>query len=633
MPNQGTVGIGEEHTVKSIRLLGGMRWPSSVGYEPLFNDGGRERLVGTASADLVRCSHNFASGDRGREWCADRSPRWHGHRSTWDDGEDQRATATMRLRRSRRTQYGFTPATRLRPARSTSLSWANNDGMEVGRLAAQAPCALGDVVGAVVHVGLLDCCDRHGSLRGNGGAHCLETSWSPPWRSQITIDAVVAQISRIPPDPLQAMRAPTLEDQDMTNNTNSADTSHFEASTSRHLPHSRFTGAHGPSIADRYDVIVVGARVAGAATAMLLARRGLSVLAIDRGRLGSDIMSTHSIAMPGVFQLSRWGLLDAIRERGTPATRTVIFDYDGERATIDVPQRGDVDGLYNPRRTVLDPILVDAAVDAGADVRHGIAMREIVRDESGRVDGVVIDDGVGSQLVRARFVVGADGARSRVAAQAGAEVLHRESVGAASIYTYFEGLDSHQIVNHYAAGRAVGVIPTNDGNAVVWAGMPNDRFAAQGRHDVAAAHARIVAQVPELADQLAGARRRSGFRAFSGVPGFLRQPWGDGWALVGDAAYFKDPLSAHGITDALIGAELVADAIGACHDGEDEVAAMTTMQAMRDAMASEMMPAVAAAAGFPADMSEVQSAFRAMSIAMRNEWALIETGFRVPAAA
>jgi hypothetical protein len=70
MPNQGTVGIGEEHTMKSIRLLG-MRWLSSVGYEPLFNDGSRERLVGTASADLVRRSHNFASGDRGREWCAE----------------------------------------------------------------------------------------------------------------------------------------------------------------------------------------------------------------------------------------------------------------------------------------------------------------------------------------------------------------------------------------------------------------------------------------------------------------------------------------------------------------------------------------------------------------------------------
>jgi len=220
-------------------------------------------------------------------------------------------------------------------------------------------------------------------------------------------------------------------------------------------------------------------------------------------------MSTHSIALPGVLQLDRWGLLDTIRDSGTPATRTVIFDYDGD--------------------------------------------------------------------------------------------------------------------------RTAGVIPTNDGNAVVWTGMPSDRFAAEARFDVEAAHAGIVAEVPELAEQLVGARRQSGYRAFRGDPGFLRQAWGDGWTLVGDAAYFKDPLSAHGITDALIGAELVADAIGACHEGEDEVAAMATMQAVRDSMASEMMPAVAAAAALPTDMAELQEAFKAMSTAMRNEWNLIETAFRVPA--
>ena len=378
-------------------------------------------------------------------------------------------------------------------------------------------------------------------------------------------------------------------------------------------------------LSDRYDVVVVGARAAGASTAMLLARRGLSVLAVDRGRYGADIMSTHSLSRAGVLQLSRWGVLDRIKEAGTPPTRRVVFDYGGDDVTIDVPEHVEVDGLYNPRRTVLDPALVDAAAESGADVRHGVSMRELTRDTTGRVDGVVLDVGGEQRRVAARFVVGADGARSRVAAQAGAGLIHREPHGAASIYAYFTGFDPNTIVNYYDAGRVVGVIPTNDEAAIVWAGMPADRFAERGRHDVAAAHAAQVAEVPVLAEQVRSGRRLSGFRAFPGSPGFLRDAWGDGWMLVGDAGYFKDPVSAHGITDALICAELAADAISATFDGTPEARAMGSMQLRRDAMAAEMMPAVAAAAALPADMHELKMAFRGMSLAMRNEWSFIET--------
>ena len=121
-------------------------------------------------------------------------------------------------------------------------------------------------------------------------------------------------------------------------------------------------------------MVVVGARAAGASTAMLLARRGLSVLAVDRSAYGSDTTSTHSLARAGVLQLSRWGLLDRLRAAGTPVTRTVVFRYDDDPAVIDVSADGDVDGLYSPRRTVLDRILVDAAIEAGADVVHGVSV-------------------------------------------------------------------------------------------------------------------------------------------------------------------------------------------------------------------------------------------------------------------
>lgn len=362
---------------------------------------------------------------------------------------------------------------------------------------------------------------------------------------------------------------------------------------------------------------------------MLLARHGLSVLAVDRARYGSDIMSTHSIASAGVLQLSRWGVLDAIRDADTPVTRRVVFDYGGDRVEIDVPERGDVDGLYNPRRTVLDPILVDAAVAAGAEVLHGVSMLEVTFDDTGRAHGAVLDLGGEFRRVGARFVVGADGARSRVATQVGAELLHREPVGAASIYAYVGGFSDDAILNYYEPGRVVGVIPTNDGAAVVWTAMPADVFAVRARKDVAGAYHAAVAAVPDVAERVAH-DLLSGFRAFAGTPGFLRRAWGPGWALVGDAGYFKDPVSAHGITDALIGAELVADAIAACVAGDTEHDALGSMQATRDAMAAEMMPAVVGAAALPHDMNELQRAFRDMSRAMRHEWELIEARFGAP---
>ena len=380
-------------------------------------------------------------------------------------------------------------------------------------------------------------------------------------------------------------------------------------------------------IRPRYDAVVIGARAAGASTAMLLARRGLSVLAVDRSAYGSDTMSTHSLARAGVLQLSRWGVLDRIRAAGTPVANTVVFHYGDDTVSIDVPARGDVDGLYSPRRTLLDRTLVDAAVEAGAEVRHGVAMVGVTHGPDGRVTGVELEVDGELRTVGARVVVGADGMRSRVAKRVGARLLHREPHGAASIYGYWEGLPDDVIVNHYAPGRVVGMIPTN-GGAVVWAGMPAARFHRAARGRVAEAHAAQIELVPELADQLRSARRVSGYRAFPGSPGFLRQAWGPGWALVGDAAYFKDPVSAHGITDAFIGAELLADAIAdSVLRGADEREALGRYQRERDAMAASMMPPVVAAAALPDDMGVVQQAFRGMSQAMREEWELIESGF------
>jgi 2-polyprenyl-6-methoxyphenol hydroxylase-like FAD-dependent oxidoreductase len=110
-----------------------------------------------------------------------------------------------------------------------------------------------------------------------------------------------------------------------------------------------------------YDVIIVGARVAGAPTAMLLARRGLKVLLVDRATFPSDTLSTHQVQLPGVARLARWGVLDAVLAAGTPVTRDVRFDQGDAVIAGRYPGYQGVEAMCSPRRTLLDRVLVDAA--------------------------------------------------------------------------------------------------------------------------------------------------------------------------------------------------------------------------------------------------------------------------------
>src|SRR3954447_16898488 len=140
-----------------------------------------------------------------------------------------------------------------------------------------------------------------------------------------------------------------------------------------------------------YDVLIVGARCAGAATAMLMARRGLRVLAIDKAGYGDDTISTHALMRGGVLQLHRWGLLARLKEVGTPPVATTTFHYGDEAVEIAIRPGDGVDALYAPRRTVLDSLLVDAAWEASADVRHHHKLAGLIED-AGRVIGAVVLD-------------------------------------------------------------------------------------------------------------------------------------------------------------------------------------------------------------------------------------------------
>jgi flavin-dependent dehydrogenase len=319
-----------------------------------------------------------------------------------------------------------------------------------------------------------------------------------------------------------------------------------------------------------HDVIVVGSRCAGAATAMLLARQGLDVLVVDRATFPSDTLSTHAIARSGMVQLSRWGLLDEVVASGAPEIRKVTFNLaDGRVLDKVVKDRAGVDFLLAPRRHVLDTILASAAVEAGARLLTGLTVTGVVTDGAGRVAGVTARaaDGTAREL-RARFVVGADGLRSRIARAVGAGMIdERPAVGAAH-YAYVAGLDGEGFEFHVGPTALAGVFRTHDGEANVWVCSPADQ-GGLGAEDRTGDFLRLLRQAaPALADRVERGRITSPVRGGVGFPNHVRQAVGDGWALVGDAAYHRDPITGHGISDAFRDAELLARRLGGALHGE-----------------------------------------------------------------
>src|SRR5581483_1440142 len=352
-----------------------------------------------------------------------------------------------------------------------------------------------------------------------------------------------------------------------------------------------------------YDVVIAGARCAGAATALLLARAGARVLVVDRQFRGSDTMSTHALMRSGVLQLHRWGLLARLQSEGTPPIGITTFHYGPEPVPIAIRPEHGVHSLYAPRRTILDRILVEAAEAAGAEVHHGVLLSELQFDARARVIGVrVRGDGHRDVAIGADHVIGAE---SYLAGRA----------SSALVYGYFDGLPYDGLHWYFAEGAAAGVIPTNHGQHCVFGGLPREQFGAAFRGGTAWGFLNLLQKCdPQLKAAVEGATLSGRLRGFGGAHGFMRRPFGPGWALVGDAGYFKDPLTAHGITDALRDAELLARAIlaGGSH-------AMARYQQERDALSIPFFRVTEAIASFRWTLDEVKALHSALSAAMRSE--------------
>jgi flavin-dependent dehydrogenase len=310
---------------------------------------------------------------------------------------------------------------------------------------------------------------------------------------------------------------------------------------------------------ETFDVIVVGARCAGSSTARLLAQSGLRVLVLDKASFPSDTVSTHGIGPVGVQLLQRWGLLDKILATNVPREDSVGLKLGDVEMELQIPPGGFAPVC--PRRFVLDDILVQAARAADAEVRERATCRELMTEDE-TVVGIRYSDAEDHlHDVRARLVIGADGASSFVARAVKARRYDVRPSNVSFRYAYYSGIPIKRVEMAWSHPNFAYVFPTNDDLACMVGATSDSDFAAfaaggdQGLLDL------FAAASPRLADALRGGSRETKFFSFRRQPGRFVVPYGPGWALVGDAAYFKDPVTGQGISDALAGAQLLANAV------------------------------------------------------------------------
>jgi 2-polyprenyl-6-methoxyphenol hydroxylase-like FAD-dependent oxidoreductase len=336
-----------------------------------------------------------------------------------------------------------------------------------------------------------------------------------------------------------------------------------------------------------YDAIVVGARCAGSPTAMLLAQKGHRVLMVDRATFPSDTVSTHFIHAPGVAALGCWGVKDKLAATGCPAVTTYSFDF-GPFTLAGSPRPADgVAEAYCPRRTVIDALLVQAAADAGVEVREGFSVDELVV-EDGAVVGITGKDAGGTAVTeKAAVVIGADGRNSMVAKAVQPEQYNEKPAVSPAFYSYWSGVPSGGFDVYIRGDRAVAAFPTNDDLTLVLVGVATGDFD-QARKDLEATYLAALDRSP-LGEQVRSGKREDRFHVATDLAGYFRKPYGPGWALVGDAGYHKHPVTAMGITDAFADATRISEALSESIAGTSTFDdAMAAYQHARDEHAMPM---------------------------------------------
>lgn len=309
-----------------------------------------------------------------------------------------------------------------------------------------------------------------------------------------------------------------------------------------------------------YDVIVVGARCAGASTAMLLARSGKSVLMLDRDTFPSDMVnSTHFIWSSGAQRLAKWGLLDALEATNCPPQIALKLDLDAIELNGNAPTPEGMESCYAPRREILDNLLVSSAIDAGAQLEEKCSVEALLKTDD-RVCGVQYRNRHGAIVdAKAALVIGADGINSTIAKLVNAREYNQHPKQAQAFYSYFDSVDLKSAEFFSRPGRMVFAWPTNDGLTLAGFQCPAADATTISNNEEGYMQ-EMQALAPGLAERLQSGTRVEPVRT-AGTRNFMRQANGPGWALIGDAGITMDPITAAGISNAFWQADELALAI------------------------------------------------------------------------
>ncbi|TCK26352.1 NAD(P)/FAD-dependent oxidoreductase [Pseudonocardia endophytica] len=339
---------------------------------------------------------------------------------------------------------------------------------------------------------------------------------------------------------------------------------------------------------EKVDVVIVGARCAGAAAAAPLARAGRSVVVVDKSRFPSDTMSTHVLVPNGVQELQRQGALDAILAMNPSRSRFLTLqDGDVEIRERFRPFSGIDFGLCIPR-TLQDKALVDAARAAGAEIREGVNVDSVVHTD-GRVAGVRCRTKTDEYEIHASLVVGADGRRSQVAAEVGSWEPYRSSRnGRGFAFRYVDdpmGDDAPDAMQIYREeGDSVLVLPSCPAGRMVVVNMVDAALIPRFRADPDAEWEGVMQRNPRVRERIEGATNVSSQRTTADLASYYRRSSGPGWALAGDSGHFKDPTTGNGMRDALKFGRLLGETAAVHLDDPVELdAAVRRWEAERDA--------------------------------------------------
>ncbi len=363
-----------------------------------------------------------------------------------------------------------------------------------------------------------------------------------------------------------------------------------------------------------YDAIIIGARCAGAATALLLARKGHRVLLVDRATFPSDTLSTHLLKSLGVAALERFGVLQALlRKSDCPPITSLSVDYSDFSVEGKIPAFGGVGCDFCPRRIELDQLLIDAAAEAGAHFRDAFHADRLVWNGN-RVCGIHAHTSTGQAVCEsARIVIGADGFGSPLARAVGAVCSDERPPKACQYYTYWTDLPLQGGEIYLREGCAIAAFPTSGNATCVLVGRRANEFGAF-HADVEGTYFKTIRLAPRFAERLSTAKRQAPFRGIAGRPSYVRKPFGEGWALVGDAGLYQDPFTAHGMTQAFLDAELLSVALARGFRGDAPMTvALAGYERERDEAARPMYEFTDQIAAFRMPSPKVNQLLRVVS--------------------